>query len=373
MKLTEALVAFQNRPSITRLRQLVDLGFSGQEGQKPILVTNTGVSNEYVHCDWTRNLDGVITGECPTLPVYSKQNIQLAIGSVKFFGDKAGGSHQFVDGKQRLHAKIPNNLFAIVPGLSMKFSAFIFFPVLSQQNVARGNYSGILTYQQRAIFYEDLVLPAVKQCMEDSFYNRCPLTMTHADKIKAEYIPYNLHGEDLLKVIDCMRQMVEEAPAKFESFEDFYFVLSSFGSKSKEPQIRHVMKSVNKSLNCQYLKDNEIKCLFDVGYDLDLKTDEKVTVLFMNNTRVGSSPFKHLLRRMESRVLKKLGHTTDFPLACSNLSGGFKFIPSKSQKIKKVIGYNIGLRSQFTKDQNVFAAKELAKAHSGSIDRAVVQ
>ncbi|EPB86544.1 hypothetical protein HMPREF1544_06711, partial [Mucor circinelloides 1006PhL] len=131
------------------------------------------------------------------------------------------------------------------------------------------------------------------------------------------------------------------------------------------------MKSVNKSLDCQYLKDNEIKCLFDVGYDLHLMTDEKVTVLFMNNTRVGGSPFKNLLRRMESRVLKKSGHTTDFPLACSNLSGGFKFIPSKSQKIRKVIGYNIGLRSQFAKDQSVFAAKELAKAHSGSIDRAV--
>lgn len=84
MKLTETLVAFQNRPSITRLRQLVDLGFSGQEDQKLILVTNTGVFNEYIHCDWTKNLDGVITGECSTLPVYSQQNIQLAIGSVKF-------------------------------------------------------------------------------------------------------------------------------------------------------------------------------------------------------------------------------------------------------------------------------------------------
>ncbi|EPB81092.1 hypothetical protein HMPREF1544_12205 [Mucor circinelloides 1006PhL] len=183
MKLTEALVAFQNRPSITRVRPLVDLGFSGQEGEKPILVTNTGVSSKYAHCDWTRKLDGVITGECSTLPVYSKQSIQLAIGSVKFLGDKAGGSHQFEDGEQRLHAKIPNNLFAIVPGLSMKFGAFIFFPALSQQNVARGNYSGILTYQQRAKFYEELVLPAIKQCMEDSFYNRCPLSMTHAEDI----------------------------------------------------------------------------------------------------------------------------------------------------------------------------------------------
>ncbi|KAG1122546.1 hypothetical protein G6F42_011379 [Rhizopus arrhizus] len=48
--------------------------------------------------------------------------------------------------------------------------------------------------------------------MEGSFYNRCPSSMAHAVKLKAEYIPYNLNGENLFKVIECMRPMVEETP-----------------------------------------------------------------------------------------------------------------------------------------------------------------
>lgn len=36
--------------------------------------------------------------------------------------------------------------------------------------------------------------------------------MVHDAKLKAEYIPYNLNGENLLKVIECMRPMLEETP-----------------------------------------------------------------------------------------------------------------------------------------------------------------
>ncbi|KAF1804123.1 hypothetical protein FB192DRAFT_1341697 [Mucor lusitanicus] len=253
----------------------------------------------------------------------------------------------------------------------MKFKCYIFFPQIAEDNRSNNIPYQRLAADQRQAFYEELLLPSLKSAINSPTFNRFPKSYHHASVIRSQYLPYNLSHEDVGSTVETMRTSIEQQPDRFKDFKDFYFVMASFGGKTKAASFEEIQNSINNNINLSWLRTNNIECMVDIGYDLNMHTDENLTMLFMDNTAIGT-PFKRLRSRLTSSVLKPFGRITSFPLACSNLNGGFKWIPSSnaSPKVKKVIGYNVGLHSQFSKlknNKNEFKPKDLAKTSSAEI------
>ncbi|KAF1800289.1 hypothetical protein FB192DRAFT_1345214 [Mucor lusitanicus] len=78
------------------------------------------------------------------------------------------------------------------------------------------------------------VLDPVGSSRNPPTFQRFPKSYHHASVIRSQYLPYNLSHEDVgSTTVETMRTSIEEQPDKFKDFKNFYFVMASFGGKTK--------------------------------------------------------------------------------------------------------------------------------------------
>ncbi|KAL0137708.1 hypothetical protein V8B55DRAFT_1578572 [Mucor lusitanicus] len=206
--------------------------------------------------------------------------------------------------------------------------------------------------QEQTRFYNTLLLPALKKALPEASHVRYPPSFKLLKANNANRRFFNSEVKTFNKVIQRMRRIIANNNS-LSAFEGFYFVTVNFGSKKAIETFDDCKLIAATTLDLEKLHE-PCQTPIDIGFDILCKASVEPTFAVFNDNSA----------------------SIPYPIGLCSVSGNFNLKPKKTVTrghINKILGYNIGLWSQFdSNNAEEFLARDLSKSSKRSRRQLIV-